>query len=362
MFRFVVISVFGLIDAYLSWSLRLPLWGILVLSAAFGAILWMPLVFWQSDREETTRAEIFMQWIAFASMGFGSFLWIGTMFRDGVSLFLPTSLHTPETRIWIFAFAIAAFFVGVLNALFRLKIVESEVRIPGLPKAFAGFRIVQITDLHVGPTIRLRQVERVARQMRKARPDVVVFTGDAVDGSVGELSPFLEPLRNIEASYGRFYVPGNHEYYWGAEPWISKFRELGFEPLLNSHATVQKDGATLLIGGVIDPASVQFGGPGPDLKKTLNGAPTDAFPRILLAHQPGIAQKAEEAGFQLQISGHTHGGQFFPWTLVVGWVHQFPHGLRKLKGMWVYVSRGTGFWGPPVRLGAPAEVSLLVLS
>jgi predicted MPP superfamily phosphohydrolase len=171
--------------------------------------------------------------------------------------------------------------------------------------------------------------------------------------------PLLEPLRKISPRYGKFYVPGNHEYYWAGEAWIRAFQELGFQVLPNKHAVVPVGDARLVLAGVTDPAAADAGGEAPDLSKALTGA--NGFPRILLAHRPDFAEPAEKAGFQLQLSGHTHGGQFFPWILIIGLFHRYAQGLHRVGKMWLYVSRGTGYWGPPVRLGARPEVAILVL-
>jgi len=366
-FRIIVVAILGSIDAYLVWSLGLSVWGAAILSLAFVSILWLPFVFWRADRPDdaaTSRSELAMQWLAFGSMGFLSFLWMGTLLRDLISLFMRAPLHTPEVRGWIFAFAAVAYAVGMVNALRGPRLRQVEVAIMGLPQEVDGLRIVQLSDLHVGPTIRERMIQRMAAKAREAKPDLLVITGDAVDGTVPELSRLLKPLSEIPAPRGKFYVPGNHEYYWGAAPWVEYFGKLGFHTLLNSHEIIRCGNSQLLIAGVGDPAARRVQSQkveGPNLEKALRGAPDDIWPRVLLAHHPGIAPEAEKAGFQLQLSGHTHGGQFFPWTLVAYWVHRIPHGLRLVGGLWVYVSRGTGYWGPPVRLGSPSEVSLLIL-
>jgi predicted MPP superfamily phosphohydrolase len=235
---------------------------------------------------------------------------------------------------------------------------EVEVAIEDLPPALEGLRIAHMSDLHVGPTIRKRTLERIIKRVENARPDLLAFTGDAVDGMVAELAPFLEPLRAFQPRLGKFYVPGNHEYYWAGNAWVEKFRELGFRTLPNRNTVVAVDGASLLLAGVTDPAAADAGGEAPDVEKARAG---EGFPRILLAHRPDFAEPAAKAGFQLQLSGHTHGGQFFPWTLIIGWFHRHPQGLHRVGKMWLYVSKGTGYWGPPVRLGARPEVAILVL-
>ena len=335
--------------------------GATVLVFAFAAILWLPFVFWQQESDRVTVIEVLVQWIAYGSMGFLSFLWIATMIRDLVSFLVHFPIRSGQGNQWVFAIAAMSFVVGMLNAFFGLRTRKSEIMLEKLPSALDGLRIVQISDVHTGPMIRERALRRIAKKVMDARPDLIVFTGDAVDGGVPDLGPLMRPLAELEARFGKFYVPGNHEYYWGVTPWLDWFTRAGYRVLLNRHEIIRVGDSKLLIAGVADPAAEMMKEELPNLSRALAGAPEDAYPRILLAHQPGIAREAEKQGFHLQISGHTHGGQFFPWTLAVGLVHEFPQGLMKLAKMWIYVSRGTGYWGPPVRLGATPEVSLLIL-
>jgi predicted MPP superfamily phosphohydrolase len=235
------------------------------------------------------------------------------------------------------------------------------VPVEDLEPALQGLRIVQITDLHIGPTIRASYVRRVVRMANALDADLVALTGDLVDGAVERLARQVEPLAELRAAARVFYVPGNHEYYSGAGPWLAHFRSLGFEVLLNEYATVSIRGARIIVGGVLDPAAARVLGPlhvpRPDLAA---GCGEDAAFRLLLAHNPKLAPLAQAAGFDLQLSGHTHAGQFFPWTLAVRFIHA-PHaaGLSRSGRMWVYVSAGSGTWGPPLRLGSEPELTLL---
>jgi predicted MPP superfamily phosphohydrolase len=238
-----------------------------------------------------------------------------------------------------------------------------DIPIEGLDERLDGVRIVQISDLHVGQSIGLRYVSRVARMANELQPDLVALTGDLVDGSVARLAADIAPLGKLSAPGGVFFITGNHEYYSGAPEWIEHFRKFGWRVLLNEHAIVSLRGARLLVGGVVDPAARMSAGPinvpRPDLAA---GKDETVALRILLAHNPKLAPLGEAAGFDLQLSGHTHAGQFFPWTLAVRLIHA-PHaaGLSKSGRMWVYVSAGTGSWGPPVRLGSTTELTLIRL-
>jgi predicted MPP superfamily phosphohydrolase len=250
---------------------------------------------------------------------------------------------------------------GALAALRGPHIRRIDIPVQGLDARLDGARIVQITDLHVGPTIRAAYVRRVVRMSNELAPDLVALTGDFVDGSVARLASHIAPLAELQPAGRVFFVPGNHEYYSGAAQWLAHFRALGFRVLLNEHDTISIRGARVIVGGVVDPAAQAYTReePRPDLAAAHDqGA---AF-RLLLAHNPKLAPAAEAAGFDLQLSGHTHAGQFFPWTLAVHLVHA-PHvaGLARSGRMWVYVSAGTGSWGPPVRFGTKPELTLVRL-
>jgi predicted MPP superfamily phosphohydrolase len=367
-FRATLIGIFGLFFAYFVVGLALPirdLWirGLVtaLLGAGVGAILWVPLSFWHRESEETSRLERALLWIAYGAMGILSFTLLLLVARDLASLVVTAELRTERMSELILGTATAIFLLGFLRAQHGVGLRRVAVPVEKLPPELAGLKILQITDLHVGPTIRKPFVEKVVKLASKASPDLIVVTGDLADGRVRELEGELAPLSALRAPLGQYYVTGNHEYYWGGGPWIDKARELGFEPLLNGHAIIRKDGKELAIAGVTDPAAQHFGQPGPDFDRAFDGIPEGAFPTIFLCHQPKFAAEAEARGATLQISGHTHGGQFFPWTLVASLVHRFNYGLHRLGSMWIYVSRGTGYWGPPVRVGSPAEVTLLEL-
>jgi len=236
-----------------------------------------------------------------------------------------------------------------------------EVPIPGLPEPLHGFTIAQITDIHVGPTIRRGDLEAIVDAVNALGADMIAVTGDVVDGSVRELAAHTEPLSRLAARHGSYFVTGNHEYYSGVRGWIAEMRRLGLRVLLNEHVVLRHDGAALLVAGVTDFGAHHFdAAQRSDPQAALAGAPTDAV-KVLLAHQPRSAAHAQEAGFDLQISGHTHGGQFWPWNLFVRLQQPFTVGLHKLGRMWIYISSGTGYWGPPMRFGIPSEITRIRL-
>jgi predicted MPP superfamily phosphohydrolase len=231
-----------------------------------------------------------------------------------------------------------------------------------LPAELHGFSIAQITDVHVGATIRRSYVERIVDAVNALEPDMIALTGDFVDGPVRELATHTAPLQRLCARYGAFFVTGNHEYYSGAGAWTAEFRRLGLRVLLNEHAVITHNGAALVVAGVTDFSAHHFDpAQRSDPDAALAGAPPNAALKILLAHQPRSAPAAAKAGFHLQLSGHTHGGQFWPWNLFVRFQQPFTAGLHRLNALWVYVSRGTGYWGIPNRFGAPSEITRLRL-
>ncbi len=251
---------------------------------------------------------------------------------------------------------------GVYEARRTPRIREIEIPMPNLPSAFDGFRIVQISDIHVGPTIHRDWVEMVVGTASDAGADMAVFTGDFVDGTVPNLREHTAPIRDLTGRFGQFFVTGNHEYYSGVMPWLDEIDRLGWNILMNEHRVIEKDGARLVIAGVTD---YRAGGFYPEHQSdpyaAISGAPSDA-PRILLAHQPASVIEASNAGFDVQICGHTHGGQFFPWDNLARLAQPYISGLHRHDNkMWIYVSRGTGYWGPPVRIGQPSEITLVTL-
>jgi hypothetical protein len=252
--------------------------------------------------------------------------------------------------------------VGTVQARLGPDVYEVEVRIPDLPAAFEGFHIVQISDVHVGMTIDRDFIAPIVDQVLALRPDMIAATGDFVDGSVANLGADVAPLGRLTAPDGVFFVTGNHEYYSGAEEWCAEFTRLGMRVLENEHVVLARGDDKLVVAGVTDyGARGRAGGKASDPHAAVRGAPADA-PKILLAHQPRSAFAAAAAGFDLQLSGHTHGGQFFPWNLFVGLVHPVSKGLGVVDGMQVYVNRGTCYWGPPVRTGVPPEITSMRLT
>ena len=310
----------------------------------------------------------------FVAMGFFSSLLVLTLLRELILLAASAAiiwqsgqealLH--QLHVWSAAavpvVALFLTFVGFINARRRAVVRNVDVPIAGLPAQLHGFSIAQISDIHVGTTIKNGYVSRIVDAVNALDADMIAVTGDLVDGSVQRLSPHTQPLGRLSARHGAFFVTGNHEYYSGANAWIAEMRRLGLAVLINEHVVLEHDGEAVVIAGVTDYSAHHFDPTQrSDPAAAIAGAPASAGARVLLAHQPRSAFAAAKAGFDVQLSGHTHGGQFFPWNLLVKLVEPFAAGLHRLDDLWVYVSRGTGYWGPPKRFGAPSEITRLRL-
>ncbi|MDP1611034.1 MAG: metallophosphoesterase [Sulfuritalea sp.] len=310
-----------------------------------------------------------LTWTGLIAGGFASSLLVLTVVRDLLLLPALAVLHTDgfqalaSVSAWaVPSIAVAVTAIGLFNARRRPQVVEVDVPLRDLPAALHGFTITQISDVHVGPTIKRGFLERIVDQVNRLESDLIAITGDLVDGSVAELAPHVAPLTRLRARHGSFFVSGNHEYYSGAGAWMKELSRLGLIVLQNQHVVLHHQGQPLVLAGVTDYSAHHFDErQRSDPMAALAGAPPDAALKILLAHQPRSALAAEAAGFHLQLSGHTHGGQFLPWNFFVRLQQPFTAGLHRLNDLWVYTSRGTGYWGPPKRLGAPAEITRLRL-
>ncbi len=293
-------------------------------------------------------------WLALSS------LWVSELLR----LVLPSHLEEPTLSRWL-ALAVAAWALGgaaygLRSAVGDVAVREVPVALRRFPPELAGYRLVQLSDLHIGPTLGKEWVERLVERVNALEPHAVVITGDLVDGSVARLREHVAPLGGIVARDGVFFVTGNHEYYAGADAWLAELERLGIVPLRNERVTLGDGEASFDLAGVDDWQA--FGaGHGPDLERALAGR-DESKELVLLAHQPRQIHEAAERGVGLQLSGHTHGGQIVPWNFFVRLQQPYIAGLQRHGDAQIYVSRGTGFWGPPMRVLAPAEITLLSLS
>ena len=384
-----LLIVSAVLHAYVGWrvapALGAPPWQTVLVAALVVSAVLMPFGLLGGRLLRQPWADR-LSWVGLLLMGLFSSLLVLTALRDAALLVLfladlvlpgrlPLVLLARRSAAAVPVLALLVTTLGFLNAQRTPAVVRVDVPIKGLPEALHGFTLAQISDIHVGPTIKQAYLQRIVRQVNALRADVVAITGDLVDGSVAALAAHVAPLAGLQSRHGTFFVTGNHEYYSGAHAWITELRRLGLTVLMNEHVVLhhgnalhgdaQDDSqimAPLVLAGVTDFGAHHFDeAHRSDPYAAIDGAPPAALVRVLLAHQPRSAAAAANAGFDLQLSGHTHGGQFYPWNLFVRFQQPFTAGLGKLQDLWVYTSRGTGYWGPPKRFGAPSEITAVRL-
>lgn len=271
----------------------------------------------------------------------------------------PARSRVVAVGVFVIAAALVAWGVFEARRVPRVRTVEVPIR--GLGPGLDGLRLVVVTDTHFAALDRLRWSEKVVDVVNAQRPDIACHAGDLADGSVAKRHPQVDPLGKVDAPLGRFYITGNHEYFGDAQGWIEHMTSIGWQPLHNQHETVTRGGDRLVIAGIDDPTGVGLPGHGPDLRTALAGADR-TVPVVLLAHQPKQITDTAAAGIDLQISGHTHGGQIWPFHYLVRLDQPVVAGLsRHGANTQLYTSRGTGFWGPQLRVFAPSEITVLVL-
>jgi uncharacterized protein len=371
----VLSTLVGLVYSYVAFSMT-DVWSLrLLIAAPFVAIWSMPVLYWSRARESHTAIDQALHTFAFLSMAWVSFVFAMSIIRD-LAIVVLTSVDASAQAFWItqhgsssvLILSFVSVFVGGFQAARGPSIVEVDIPIQDLPAALEGFRIVQTSDLHVSSMIRRPYVERVKELANTLKADMVALTGDIVDGPLHRLKEHAAPLKDLLPKSRLFYVTGNHEYYSEAPEWIEHFKEMGMTVLQNSYVTIMHNDVEIMVAGILDPVVAMIdrnlrADPDKAARTPEHGvAAKNPALRILLAHNPKITSAAAKVGYDLQLSGHTHAGQFFPWTLAVKLVHA-PHdaGLSRAQKMWVYVSAGTGTWGPPVRLGTTPELTLLRL-
>nr|WP_223646933.1 metallophosphoesterase [Corallococcus sp. EGB] len=319
-------------------------------------------------RGEATGFTRVIQWGAYLWLGaFGVFL-TAVLASDVVGAVLSLSGAVTDMHALargraaaVLATAVPAVAFAFVTARGKARVERTTVALKDLGPGLEGLRVVQLSDVHVGPTLDGVWLQRVVDQVNALKPDLVAITGDLVDGSVDELRDQMTPLASLKAPLGVYYVTGNHEFYHGARAWMAEVARLGITVLTNEHRVVERGGARLVVAGVTDHDAGHIAPPlasRPDL--ALAGAPPDV-PRLLLAHQPRTALSLEGLRVDLQLSGHTHGGQIFPFMFFVKLQQPVVKGLATVAGTRVYTHRGTGYWGPPMRLGPAPEIASLTL-
>jgi predicted MPP superfamily phosphohydrolase len=252
--------------------------------------------------------------------------------------------------------------LGARTALGPQSVTEIEIELARLPAGLDGLAIVQLTDLHAGLTIGASYVDDLVARANRVRADLVAFTGDLADGDPAEVAEVVAPLAGLVARHGVYYVTGNHEYYSGADGWLAAARDLGFHALRNQRVTIAEGQDALDLAGVDDFEAHRYGGDhGADLARATAGR-DPARELVLLAHQPRQIRAAARHGVGLQLSGHTHGGQAWPWHYAARAQQDgYLAGYARLGATQMYISRGCGYWGPPVRIGASPEVARVIL-
>ncbi|MFE4535087.1 metallophosphoesterase [Streptomyces scopuliridis] len=276
----------------------------------------------------------------------------------------PTPASVPSRRLFVSRVvgaaaataALATVGYGTYGVLRGPRVKRVTVPLAKLPRAVHGFRIAVVSDIHLGPILGRAHTQRIVDTINSTQPDLIAVVGDLVDGTVENLGPAAEPLAGLRARHGSFFVTGNHEYFSGADAWVDHVRELGLRPLENER--VEIPGFDL--AGVNDVAG-ESEGAGPDFAKALDDRDRSRA-SVLLAHQPVVIDDAVRYGVDLQLSGHTHGGQLWPGNFLAGLANPTVAGLERYGDTQLYVSRGAGAWGPPVRVGAPSDITLVELA
>lgn len=268
--------------------------------------------------------------------------------------------------VWALLLTVVAFGLsgyGMREALRVPSVREINVAVPGLPHALEGFRIAQLSDLHIGPVFGREWLADVVARTDSLNPDLIVVTGDVVDGSPSRLADEVAPLADLKAKYGVILTPGNHEYYSGLQQWVPVFQQFGMHVLLNENTQIRVSGTPLAIAGVTDEAALRWGMEGPDVAKAVSGLSKN-ITKIMLSHRPSLAAQSAGSGFALQLSGHTHGGLIRPLKPLVGLFNGgYVSGSYTVDGMPLYVSNGVGLWGGLLlRLFVPSEISFITLT
>lgn len=317
--------------------MEMPRWAVMALGGALGTLLMLALLLLVRDLLGLLLWPIRT--------------WATAQLLKGRTLNLALGLATMLLGVW-----------GTAQAVRLPDIKPVEIEVAGLPSAFEGYRIAQLSDLHASPLNRAPWVRGVVERTNALHPDLIVISGDFQDGTVAARAADVRPLADLKAPDGALGVPGNHEYYTNYPAWMAALRGLGITLLENRHALVARGGQQLALAGITDPQARAFGQSAPDLQAALTGIPP-GVPAIVLSHRPEGAPESAKAGAILQLSGHTHGGQIVGPDLLTRIANKgFLAGLYQVGTMPLYVSSGTGLWhGLPVRVGHPSEITLITL-
>ena len=386
MFFIVFITLLGIMHGYVGWKIfsglnlnsSFAIIGIILL-AILTLLPVLPILFRYNGYESSLLDKLSL--IGYTSLGFFTLSFVAFLSKDllfkvwgFISSFFSADVKQQITldvdkreflekslSIGILSLIGPTTAYGFYSARKGPTIINQDIYLKNLPDSFENFTIAQISDLHVGPTIKKPYVEKVVNQISTINPDLIAITGDMVDGSIDYLRRDLEPLSQVVAKYGTYFVTGNHEYYSGAERWLDETDRMGFTNLVNDNKLITIKDQNIALAGVNDYRAHQIiPSHRSNPQAALKGINSKKV-KILLAHQPSSIFQANEAGFDLQISGHTHGGQFWPFTYPTKQANPYLSGLHNHNGTQIYVNSGTGYWGPPLRLGVTAEITLFKL-
>ena len=386
MFFIVFIAMLSILHGYVGWKIFSSLnlsYSYAVIGIIFLAILTLlpilPILFRYNGYESSFLDKLSL--IGYTSLGFFTLSFVAFLSKDllfkvwgFISSFFSADVKQQmaldadkreflekSLSIGILTLVGPATAYGFYSARKGPTVINQDIYLKNLPESFENFTIAQISDLHVGPTIKKPYVEKIVNQISNLNPDLIAITGDMVDGSIDYLRKDLEPLSQVVASHGTYFVTGNHEYYSGAERWLDETDRMGFTNLVNENRLITINDQSIALAGVNDYRAHQIiPSHRSNPQAALKGINSEKV-KILLAHQPSSIFQANEAGFDLQISGHTHGGQFWPFTYPTKKANPYLSGLHNHNGTQIYVNSGTGYWGPPLRLGVTAEITLFKL-
>ncbi|SHN04014.1 metallophosphoesterase [Roseibium suaedae] len=368
--------MFHLVTGFLGLFVALHVWPLLPKGFAFKAFsfalimlvsqhhLITKLTFGTMFAAEIPRSMMIVVNILFATLVFAAVLFLALEILRIVGFIVNQRwLPLPPVASWlVLSVALALGGTGVLSAIGQPDVRRVEIPIRGLSTSLDGYRVVQLTDLHLSRIFTASWSSEVVERTNALEADAIVITGDLIDGTIADRTKDVAPLGNLKASDGVFVISGNHEYYFGHDAWMNHYEGLGMTRLANSHVVLGSAEEGLVLAGIPDLSAAGFGHPGPDLATALEAAPED-LPVVLLNHQPKMAADYEEAGVALQLSGHTHGGMIkgFDW-LISKFNGGYVSGLYSVGEMTLYVSNGTALWpGFAVRLGVPAEITVFTL-
>lgn len=339
---------------------------LIFVATIFTLVLSMPLYFWTQRGLNLSRIRKGVLHVAHYSMAYLNFLLPVVIFRDLLSfvfylLALDSYFLYGTGSLWVvLILPVLLTVIGFMPIQRGPFVYPVEIRDARLPKLFDGIKIVQISDLHISMFLQQGFVDRMLKKLSTLKPDMIVMTGDIIDGPVKDHRDDIEKLKNLSAPLGVFYVPGNHEYFWGVDKILDILDSLGIQILVNRAVSAKREDEEFLVAGIPDPAAKIFNKEFESFEKLRGYLKAKQF-RLLLSHTPDTAFEAAKEDYHLQLSGHTHGGQFFPWNLLIYLFHKHNRGLYPVDQMKLYVNQGTGYWGPALRLGTQCEITELTL-